>query len=110
MNRQYHVYIMGSASGVLYIGSTSNLRRRVWQHRVDWFEGFSRRYRVDRLLFFEEHQTARAMVQRERRLKGWVRRRKVELIETGNAGWRHLAEGWFKGGGDRGPSGLGGFG
>lgn len=110
MSKRYHVYIMGSASGVLYIGSTSDLHQRVWQHRVDWFHGFSGRYRVDRLLYFEEHPGPGSMVRRERQLKGWVRRRKVELIEAGNAGWRDLAEGWFNRGDGAGPSGLGGFG
>jgi len=108
MPKRYHVYIMGSVSGVLYIGSTSDLRRRVWQHRVDWFEGFSGRYRVDRLLYFEEHDTAASMVRRERYLKGWKRARKLELIESGNAGHRDLAEGWFEQDPRDGPRGRGG--
>lgn len=95
MEKRYHVYIMGSASGTLYVGSTSNLQRRVWQHLNVWFGGFSGRYRVDRLLHFEEYPTPDSMVKRERQLKGWVRRKKVALIETENAGWRDLAEGWF---------------
>ena len=108
MPKRYHVYIMGSINGVLYIGSTSDLPRRVWQHRVDFYHGFSGRYRVDRLLYYEEHPDPAAMVRRERQLKGWVRRRKVELIEAGNRGWRDLAEGWFGEGSGQGPRGRGG--
>ena len=110
MGKHYHVYIMGSASGVLYIGSTSDLRRRVWQHRIDWYKGFSGRYNVDRLLYFEEHQGPASMVARERQLKGWVRRKKVALIETGNSGWRDLAEGWYPKDERKGPRGTGGGG
>lgn len=101
---------MASVSGVLYIGSTSNLFKRVWQHRVDWFHGFSGRYRVDRLVYFEEHPSPLAMVTRERQLKGWVRRRKVDLIEAQNPGWRDLAEGWYGRDGLGGPRGRGGAG
>ncbi|MEO6068717.1 MAG: GIY-YIG nuclease family protein [Gemmatimonadota bacterium] len=110
MPRRLHVYIMASASGVIYIGSTSNLRQRVWQHRVDWFKGFSGKYRVDRLVYFEDHSAPSAMVTRERQLKGWVRRRKVDLIELENGGWRDLAEGWFGGDGRSGPRGRAGAG
>ncbi|MEO6066756.1 MAG: GIY-YIG nuclease family protein [Gemmatimonadales bacterium] len=110
MSKRYHVYIMGSTSGVLYVGSSSDLRRRVWQHRVDWYRGFSGRYRVDRLLYYEEHLSPASMVRRERQLKGWVRRRKVALSESGNAGWRDLAEGWFDGDPSSGQRGRGGGG
>ena len=110
MPRQYHVYIMGSAGGILYVGSTSDLHKRVWQHRVDWFRGFSGRYRIDRLLYYEEQLSAAAMVRRERQLKGWVRRRKVALIESTNAGWRDLAADWFEDGSAGAPRGLGGGG
>lgn len=108
MPKRYHVYIMGSASGVLYIGSTSDLFRRVWQHRVDWYRGFSGRYRVDRLLYFEELGSAAEMVRREREMKGWVRRRKVELIEGQNMGWRDLSATWFTNDRSKGPRGRGG--
>ncbi len=110
MPKRYHVYIMGSASGVLYIGCTSDLLKRVWQHRTDFYRGFSGRYKVDRLLYYEEHQDATSMVRRERQLKGWVRCKKLDLIEMGNSGWRDLAAGWFDDDGSKGPSGRGGFG
>ena len=108
MSKLYQVYIMGSISGVLYVGSTSDLHRRVWEHRVDRYKGFSGQYRVNRLLYFEEHASPSEMVRRERQLKGWVRRKKLELIEAGNAGRRDLAEGWFVEDPSEGPRGPGG--
>lgn len=84
MNRRYCVYIMSSKSGVLYIGSTSNLERRVFEHKSGLIDGFTRRYRVTRLVYVEEFDTPREMVAWERQLKGWNRSRKLALIHTQN--------------------------
>jgi putative endonuclease len=80
----YYVYIMSSKSGVLYIGATSDLDRRVFEHKQGVIEGFTKKYRVTRLIYVEEFDRAAEMVARERQLKGWIRSRKLELIHSQN--------------------------
>jgi putative endonuclease len=100
--RPYCVYIMASASGVLYTGSTSDLRRRVLQHRRGHPSRFTAMYVVNRLVYYECTPNSRAAVECERRIKGWSREKKVRLIESMNPGWVDLAASWFPGmsGGD----------
>ncbi len=90
--KTYYVYLLASLSRVLYVGMTSDLERRLAQHRrgVDP-AAFTRRYRVTRLVYVEAHGEASAAVARERSLKGWRRTRKVALIEARNPGWHDLA-------------------
>jgi putative endonuclease len=80
----YYVYIMSSKSGVLYIGATSDLDRRVFEHKRGLIEGFTKKYRVTRLIYVEEFDRAAEMVARERQVKGWTRSRKLELIHNQN--------------------------
>ncbi len=80
----YYVYIMSSKSGVLYIGATSDLDRRVFEHKHGLIEGFSKKYRVTRLVYVEELAQPSEMVERERQLKGWRRSKKLELIHSQN--------------------------
>ena len=80
----YYVYIMSSKSGVLYIGATNDLDRRVFEHKQGLIEGFTKRYRVRRLVYFEEFDRPAQMVERERQLKTWTRSRKLELIHCQN--------------------------
>jgi len=103
-DRSYYVYIMASHSHVLYIGTTSDLGRRVYQHKAGLLKGFTSKYRVTRLVYYEETPNSRAAVTRERQIKGWVREKKLRLIESVNAGWVDLAEGWFQGPGQPDPS------
>lgn len=85
------VYIMtNKLNGTLYVGVTNNLVRRVWEHREGVVDGFTRSYRLKRLVYFEEHDNISAAIQREKAIKGWSRRWKVELIEGHNAEWRDL--------------------
>ena len=84
MGRSYCVYIMSSKSGVLYIGSTDDLERQVFEHKQGLIEGFTRNYRVTRLVYVERFDGPAEMVERERALKGWSRRKKLELIHTQN--------------------------
>ena len=95
MVREYHVYIMTNRSGTLYIGVTNNLLARVYQHRNATSATFTGRYKMDRLLYFESTDDVTAAIAREKELKGWVRRRKVVLIETMNPRWLNLSDGWF---------------
>ncbi len=85
------VYIMtNKLNGTLYVGVTNDLVRRVWEHREADVAGFTRSYRLKRLVYFEEHDSISAAIQREKAIKGWSRRWKVELIEALNAEWRDL--------------------
>ena len=92
----YHVYIVASKSGVLYVGSTSDLLRRTYQHIHGLFPGFTTKYQVNRLVWWEWTPNSRAVVARERQIKSWRREKKVRLIEETNPGWKDLAEGWFR--------------
>jgi putative endonuclease len=85
------VYIMASRTRRLYVGCTSNLPRRVWQHRTWHYRGFTSRYHINRLVRYESTTDAWAAVRRERQLKGWLRLRKVALVEAENPEWRDLA-------------------
>ena len=76
--------------GTLYIGATSALIQRVYLHKAGLVDGFTKRYRVHRLVWFEVHESPMAMVTRERQLKEWQRQWKIELIEQENAQWRDL--------------------
>jgi putative endonuclease len=73
MERTFHVYIMASKSGVLYVGATSNLFARTLQHKEKRIDGFTKNYNVNRLVWFEPHSTARAAISREKEIKKWRR-------------------------------------
>jgi len=92
MARVYHVYIMASASHRLYIGVTGHLARRVQQHRDGEFKGFSDKYQMKRLVYAEATSDVNAAIRREKQLKGWLRARKLELIESLNPDWRDLGD------------------
>jgi len=96
MNACFYVYIMASKSRVLYIGITNSLRRRVWEHKNGLCSGFTRDYKIHRLVYFERFQYVKNAICREKQLKGWLRKRKVELIETANPTWEDLAAGWYE--------------
>ena len=93
---RFYVYIMGSLSGTLYIGMTNNLHKRVWQHKQHEIEGFSQRYEVDCLLCWESFDDVRVAINREKRPKGWTRRKKITLIEKLNPSWCDLAKEWYQ--------------
>ena len=85
------VYILASArNGTLYVGVTSNLPGRVWQHKNDVFEGFTRKYQVHDLVWYEAHDTMESAIGREKQLKAGSRARKIALIEAMNPAWRDL--------------------
>ncbi|SMF43711.1 putative endonuclease [Tistlia consotensis] len=91
--KQPCVYILSNRRhGTLYVGVTSDVIRRVWEHRTDAVEGFSRRYQLHRLVYFEFHDTMERAIQREKQLKLWRRAWKIQLIEGGNPDWRDLYE------------------
>ena len=92
----YVVYIMASRSHQLYIGLSSNIHKRVWQHKNRIFDGFTCRYNVDRLVYFENFEDVRNGIDRERQLKRWSREKKIALIQSLNPTWQDLSEGWYK--------------
>jgi putative endonuclease len=89
--KQPCVYILASQrNGTLYIGVTSDPVKRVWEHKRDLVEGFTKKYRVHTLVWYEVHGTMEAAIAREKQLKGWKRRWKLELVEKMNPEWRDL--------------------
>ena len=95
-DRHYHVYILSSRSRAIYIGVTSDLARRMESHRSGHIAGHTRRYRINRLVYFEETTDITAAIAREKQLKGWRRSKKVQLIESSNPTWEDLADLVFK--------------
>ncbi|WP_430431094.1 GIY-YIG nuclease family protein [Oceanicaulis sp.] len=89
--KQFAVYILTNRPrGVLYTGVTSDLVGRIWQHREGVVEGFSTRYDIKQLVWFETHSDAEAAIMQEQRIKRWRRDWKLDLIETANSGWKDL--------------------
>ncbi|MFH1098795.1 MAG: GIY-YIG nuclease family protein [Candidatus Uhrbacteria bacterium] len=92
LERRYYVYILTNvARTVLYVGVTNNLVRRVYEHQQHFVEGFTKRYRIDRLLHYEEFSTVYDAISREKELKGRGRRKKCELIQRENPSLRDLS-------------------
>ena len=89
------VYILASRTRVLYIGVTGDMVRRMHQHRSRTTPGFASKYSVTKLVHVETCADPLDAIRREKQLKGWVRRRKIELIEAGNPEWKDLAEDWM---------------
>ncbi|MGH7778546.1 MAG: GIY-YIG nuclease family protein [Candidatus Binataceae bacterium] len=90
--RTFAVYIVASPSRVIYIGVTSVLARRTAEHREKAIPGFTARYNVTRLVYFEEYDRAADAIAREKQLKGWTRAKKIALIENANPIWNDLTD------------------
>ena len=92
--KNYYIYILANRSKNLYTGVTNNLQRRIYEHKHHLMEGFTNWYHVTRLVYFEETSDVYAAISREKQIKGWVREKKVALIESSNPEWRDLSEDW----------------
>ncbi|MGE0152760.1 MAG: GIY-YIG nuclease family protein [Reyranellaceae bacterium] len=93
MDRRFYVYMLASkTNGTLYVGVTNDLSRRVFEHREKAVSGFTSKYGVTRLVWFEAFDSAEAAIQHEKRLKRWRREWKIQLIEKANPAWRDLYE------------------
>jgi putative endonuclease len=92
----YYVYIMTNPWHTLYIGMTNDLPRRVWEHKQRHGSKFTAKYHLDRPAYYESTDDVTSAIEREKELKGWVRRRKVALIESVNPNWDDLSSGWFE--------------
>lgn len=90
--RTYSVYIMASLSGVLYVGMTNDILRRVHEHKSGTVDGFTRRYKCHRLVWFDSTPDVTAAIAREKQIKGWRRSKKEDLIRDMNPAWRDLSE------------------
>ena len=91
--KEFFIYILTNPSRTLYIGMTNDLERRVGEHREGKVPGFARRYGLKRLVYYERFPTAMAAIEREKQLKGWLRARKIALIEALNPEWKDLSAG-----------------
>ena len=90
MEKQYYVYILASLSGVLYVGFTSDLKKRMFEHRNGLSDGFTKKYKCNLLVYFETGDSFEGVLAREKQIKGWRREKKVALIEKQNRGWKDL--------------------
>jgi len=91
MEKSFYVYMMASQlNGTLYIGFTSNLPQRVYEHKNDTFEGFTKKYEVKNLVYYEVYEDASNAIHREKRLKKYTRDAKIKLIEKENQNWNDL--------------------
>ena len=95
LTRHYYVYIMTNHSGTLYTGVTNDLHRRVYEHKQKLAPGFTQKYKITQLVYYEETPDVKAAIAREKQIKGWVRSKKTVLIETANPEWQDLSEGWY---------------
>lgn len=95
--KQYYVYILASKTRVLYTGVTNDLKRRMWEHKKKLVPGFTRKYNVTHLVYFESSSDVRRAIVREKAIKGWLRSKKVALIEGVNPRWKDLSAGWCGG-------------
>ncbi len=94
--KTYYVYIMASRKGgVLYVGVTSNIQKRVWEHRKGLGDGFTKKYLAKRLVHIEQCSDVMSAIEREKKLKKWKREYKINLIEKENPEWEDLYEGMF---------------
>ena len=90
-----YVYIMASKSGTLYVGVTSNIKKRVWQHKNHLVPGFTDKYKIDKLLYFERIGDSLSAINREKQIKTWRREKKVKLIDSENPNWSDLSQDWY---------------
>ncbi len=93
--KTFHVYILASRTRVIYVGVTSHLLKRLHEHKTKAVPGFTTRYNVDKLVHVETTEDATAAITREKQIKGWLRAKKIALIETENPQWLDLSESWF---------------
>ncbi len=89
----YYIYIMTNKSKTLYTGVTNNLLRRVYEHKTKNIKGFTKKYNITKLVYYEETDDVSIAIAREKEIKGWRRMKKIKLIESVNSEWKDLSEG-----------------
>jgi putative endonuclease len=93
--RTYYVYLLANRSGTVYVGVTNELERRVLEHRQGLFPGFTKQYKVNSLVYYEEFDYIEDAIQREKQIKAWRREKKDALVNAINPKWKDLAADWF---------------
>ena len=94
--KTYYICIMANKSRTLYTGVTNDLRRRVYEHQHKLMPGFTSKYNITQLVHFEETSDVRSAIAREKQIKGWLRARKIALIESVNPTWKDLSAEWLE--------------
>ncbi|HSW92859.1 MAG TPA: GIY-YIG nuclease family protein [Gammaproteobacteria bacterium] len=92
--KNFYVYILSNATRTLYIGVTNNLERRMYEHKNKLIEGFTKKYNLTKLVYYETTESIIEGICREKQLKGWLRSKKIVLIEKENPGWDDLSLSW----------------
>jgi putative endonuclease len=95
MNEEYYVYIMTNKSRTLYTGVTNNLERRVYEHKHKLMPGFTSKYNITKLVYYEAGDNINVAIAREKQIKGWLRAKIIALIESVNPEWRDLSKDWY---------------
>jgi putative endonuclease len=95
MSKEYYVYIMTNKSRTLYTGVTNDLMRRVYEHKNKLIKGFTSKYNIQYLVYYELSSSIYSAIEREKQIKGWLRAKKIALIESINLEWKDLSEEWF---------------
>jgi putative endonuclease len=95
MSKEYYVYILTNRSGTLYTGVTNNLRRRAFEHKNELVKGFTSKYNIRYLVYFESTPSVHVALAREKQIKGWLRTKKIALINSMNPEWKDLSEEWY---------------
>lgn len=90
MEKQYFVYIATNKSGTLYTGVTNDLRRRMYEHKNKLVKGFTQKYNIDKLVFYEMFSNPRYAIKAEKRIKSWTRKKRIELVKTKNPEFKNL--------------------
>ena len=90
--KEYYVYIMTNRSGTLYTGMTNDLKRRLHEHKSKLIPGFTKKYNIEKLVWFDRTTDVQAAIAFEKKIKGWLREKKVALIESKNPEWEDLGE------------------
>ncbi|MCI0329548.1 MAG: GIY-YIG nuclease family protein [candidate division Zixibacteria bacterium] len=94
--KQYYVYIMTNKSGTFYTGVTNNLVRRVYEHKQKQVPGFTKKYKITKLIYFESSPDVMAAINREKEIKDWRRAKKIALVNTLNPAWEDLSAEWYE--------------
>ena len=95
MSKEYSIYIMTNKSQTLYTGVTNDLVRRVYEHKKKLIKGFTSKYNIQHLVYYETTSSIYSAIQPEKQIKGWLRAKKIALIESTNPEWKDLSEEWF---------------
>ena len=96
MSKEYYIYIMTNKSRTLYTGVTNDLMCRVYEHKNKLVDGFTKKYNIQHLVYYESTSSVYSAIEREKQIKGWLRSKKLALIDSNNPEWKDLSEGWFE--------------